>query len=167
MAPGGYRVQVQHATMLTKSDEQRDPFLLQAMKRLISTRIQVASADLVLGTVETSNHAYGQMSPNDAGTFSRPMIFTYTMLPGATLAHASVYGTANDGGSPNIGDPWFNSPNNTSTQASWDGGFTTAMANEAFARPNERYFWGTNHDFPTDAGISWSGQSMVLPFHVN
>ena len=125
-----------------------------------------AAANVPLPNLEASDHDYALMGPHDGGTFGLPISFIYTMLPGASAAHAAVYGTGNDGGAPNIGDPWFASPNNTQTQALWDGGFPTAQANEPVARPGERYFWGTEHTFNTDAGVTWQGQSMVFPFRV-
>ncbi len=166
IALGSYRVQVLAPSFQLKSDEQRDPLALQAVRRLISSRLTIAGAEISLPGVEASNHDYALMRPNDGGTFSLPMTFSYTMLPGAATGQVAIYGTGNDGGAPSIGDPWFTSPNKTPTQALWDGGFTTAKANEPWARAGERYFWGTEHDLNTDAGVSWVGQSMVFPFRV-
>ena len=165
-ASGMYRVQSQHPTFLSLSDEERDPLVLQAMRRCLSGRVNVRNADLTLGAVEMSNHAYSSMSPNDAGTFSLPLNLKFTALAGASHQQASVYGTGMDGGAPSVGDPWFNSPNASDTHVLWDGGFNTNKANEPAARPGERYFWGTWHDFPNDAGVTWTGQSMVLELKV-
>ncbi|MBX7098125.1 MAG: hypothetical protein K1X89_10460, partial [Myxococcaceae bacterium] len=165
-AAGMYRVQSQHPTFLSLSDEERNPLVLQAMRRSLTGRVTVRNADVTLGSVEMSNHVYAAMSPNDAGTFTLPIDLQFPTLPGAKAQQASVYGTGNDGGAPGIGDPWFNSHNTLATHALWDGGFNTSKANEPVARPGERYFWGTWYDFPNDAGITWTAQSMVLKLKV-
>jgi hypothetical protein len=51
----------------------------------------------------------------------------------------------------------------TTGTSDFDGGFNTNKANEPAVRNGERYFWGIENAARSDAGLSWTGQSMVFP----
>ncbi len=158
-APGSYRLQVLHPTFLDETDVQRDPpTTLAALRRDISSSFPISSATVTVPNAEVAFHAYPSFAPTV--TAALPTAFTFTV--GATATHLDVYGTANDGGAPNIGDPWFTSPMTTAGTATFDGGFNTAQATEKSVALGERYFWGVEEDIATDAGVNWTAQSMVF-----
>ena len=156
-APGSYRIQVLHPTYLSETDEQRDPKTLAALRRDISSSFPIASGAVTIPSAEVAFHGYGQFAPIDSGTL--PTSFSFTTNAGTRL---DVYGTAMDGGAPNIGDPWFASTPTASGTTSFDGGFNTPQATETNVALGERYFWGVEEDITTDAGVSWTAQSMVF-----
>lgn len=166
VAPGNWRLQVLHPTFLTLNDAQRDPFVHQAQRRAISSKVTVGGP-FQFPPVEMAFHQYGHMSPWDGGWVSLPLEFHFERAPWAIGAHVSVYGTGNDGGAGGIGDPWFASKNTDGGVAVFDGGFTTAQANEPSVHLGERYFWGTGQLSAArgDAGVTWSTESMVFPVY--
>ncbi|HEY1958333.1 MAG TPA: carboxypeptidase regulatory-like domain-containing protein [Polyangiaceae bacterium] len=162
-APGSYRIQVLHPTFLSETDEQRDPKMLAALRRDISSAFPVASGTLTIPSPEVAFHGYGSFSPVDSGTLPT----TFTFDSNSNKARLDVYGTGKDGGAPSIGDPWYSSALTTSGSAVFDGGFDTPQANETSAALGERYFWGIEENLATDAGVTWTAQSMVfdITFH--
>lgn len=156
-AVGTYRIQVLHPTFLSATDAQRDPVALAALRRDISSSFPLATSDFVVPSAEVAFHGYGSFAPIDSGTL--PTTFSFTTNAPTRL---DVYGTGMDGGAPNIGDPWFASTPTQSGAATFDGGFNTAQANEKNVALGERYFWGVEESIATDAGVSWTAQSMVF-----
>lgn len=157
-APGMYRVQVLHPTFLTMTDEDRDPKTLAAVRRNTSSNFPIASGTVLVPSSEVAFHTYGSFSPVDSGTL--PTAFAFDT--GGVTTHLDVYGTGMDGGAPTIGDPWFTSAPTTSGGAMFDGGFNTNKANQPSVALGQRYFWGVEEDIATDAGVSWTAQSMVF-----
>ncbi len=155
-APGTYRLQVLHPTFLSETDEQRDPKTLAALRRDISSSFPVTTGTLTVPPSEVAFHTYASFSPVTTATLPTQFAFS-TSLP----ARLDVYGTAMDGGAPSIGDPWYTS-GPTTNGASFDGGFSTAQATEKSVALGERYFWGIEEDIATDAGVTWTAQSMVF-----
>ena len=160
-AAGQYRLQVQYPSIMSKTDLERDPpTTLAAMRRLISSNFTFASAPVAAPDGEIAFAGYGTFAPTKTATL--PTSFTFSGV-GTTPTHLDVYGTANDGGAPNIGDPWYQSAATTTGAALFDGGFNVPMkANTPGAVPGERYFWGVEEDIKTDAGIDWTAQTMVF-----
>jgi hypothetical protein len=157
-APGMYRVQVLHPTFLTESDAQRDPKTLAALRRDISSSFAIAAGTMNVPSAEIAFHTYAAFSPIDAGTL--PTSFTWDS--NGVPSRLDVYGTGMDGGAPSIGDPWYAGPLGTSNAATFDGGFNTAQANQQNVALGERYFWGIEENVATDAGVTWTAQSMVF-----
>ena len=159
-APGKYRLQVLHPSFLSKSDVERKPKMLKALRRSISGAFDVA-ADVDVGSPEMAYDDYLVMSPTD--TTSLPTTFAYTVITGANKAKLTVYGTHNGTGQ-SVGDPWFDGGYDTETTHVFDGTFGTSHAQEAEVVPGEQYYWGTWQQTPAVAGKpGWSGQSMVFP----
>ena len=159
-AAGLYRLQVLHPTYLTETDATRDPIALQALRRAISSNIPIATTDLIVRGPDVGFHDYPSFAPRDAGTL--PTRFTFG-VDGGPPTRLTIYGTANNGTAPSIGDPWFASPLVTTGAIEFDGGFNTKQASETGVKNGERYFWGVENSERSDAGLSWTGQSMVFP----
>ncbi len=157
-APGSYRLQILHPTYLSESDEQRNPVALAALRRDITTSFPITSAPVVVPNAEIARHDYGSYAPITSATL--PTAFTFTS---GVPTHLDVYGTGMDGGSPNIGDPWYTAPPVTTGTGSFDGGFNTSKSNTPSVALGERYFWGVEETLATDAGVTWTAQSMVFP----
>ncbi len=159
-APGQYRLQVLCPTYLSETDFDRDPpTTLAALRRDISSDFKFVSAVIVVPNPEVAFTAYSTFSPTVSGTL--PTSFSFSGV-GTTPTHLDVYGTPMDGGSPNIGDPWYTSQATTTGAAAFDGGFNTKQATETNVALGERYFWGVEEDIASDAGVSWTAQSMVF-----
>jgi hypothetical protein len=161
VAPGTYRLQVLYPTNYSQTDEQRDPPTnLGAMLRLIGASFPVASSVVAMPSGDVSFTGYASFSPSGSSTL--PTTFSFKGV-GSTPSRLEVYGTANDGGAPNIGDPWFTSPTVTTGTAMFDGGFNTNQATETSAALGERYFWGVEQTLGSpDAGPTWTAQTMVF-----
>jgi len=157
-APGSYRIQVLHPTYLTETDEQRDPIALAALRRDVSSSFAVASGTVDVPSAEVAFHGYGSFAPVDAGTLPTTFGWGSSSIP----SRLDVYGTGNDGGAPSIGDPWYASALGTSGSAVFDGGFDTPQATQTSVALGERYFWGIEENVKTDAGVTWTAQSMVF-----
>ncbi len=157
MAQGTYRIQVQHPTLLSETDLQRDPLTLQAMRRQISSQVLIA-APSTFAPVDVAYHDYAKLSPvGDAG--APPVTFSYTVIAASLAARLAVYGPGK-----NVGDPWYASAYSAATSAVFDGGFNTPQALEDAAAPDASYWWGTwQLSGPTDGGVKWAGESMVFP----
>ena len=154
VAPGQYRVQIQHPTFISQTDEQRNPLTLLALRRALSASFAV-SADHMLPAVEVAYHGYAQMMPQ-SGMGTLPVTFAFSM-PQGDMARAAVYG----GSATNfreIGDPWFASMYGSATSVSWNGTFNTQQANQTTAMTGQKYYWGT---WLTRA--PWTLQTMVFP----
>lgn len=160
-AKGNYRIQVLHPSYLTTTDQQLDPVKLGTLRRQISAAFMVA-ADVTLPPVELSFHTYASFSPTGATTLPTTFGWTST-LP----SRVTVYGTGMDGGSPEIGDPWFAGALTGGGTATFDGGFNTKQAAQTAVNPGERYFWGIEELDAVDGGVSWTAQTMVLPITWN
>lgn len=158
-AKGKYRLQVLYPDFLSKSDKDRDPLALKALRRDISTSFAV-DADVAVGDAEMAYDDYGAMTPT--GTATLPTTFTFTVIAGAKAAKAAVYGTAKGMGS-RVGDPWFDTAYGAATTAMFDGKFTTKQAGEPMVVTGENYFWGTWQQKPAGAAGTWQGESMVFP----
>jgi len=154
VAPGQYRVQIQHPTYLNKTDADRDPLMLQALRRALSASFAVA-ADHMLPPVEVAYHGYAQMTPQ-SGTASLPVTFAFSM-PAGEMARAAVYGSSSTT-FREIGDPWYASPYATATTVSWNGMFNSMQAGQTMAQTGQRYFWGTWLEH-----APWTAQTMVFP----
>ncbi len=158
-APGSYRIQVLHPTFLSETDAQRDPTTLAALRRNISTAFPIVSGTVTVPNAEVAFHTYASFAPvGDAGSLPTAFAFDTSGVP----ARLDVYGTGMDGGSPEIGDPWYASPFTKNGTATFDGGFNTQQANQTSVALGERYFWGVEENVATDAGVSWTAQSMVF-----
>jgi hypothetical protein len=159
VAAGKWRLQVLHPTYYQQNDAQRDPMQNDALRRAISAAFDVA-ADVAVGVVEVKYDGYGAMQPRgDAGAL--PTSFTYTVLSDATGARLAVYGPGNS-----IGDPWFASPVSTAATLDFDGGYNTkqAPADAGGVSSGKTYYWGTEQALAhPEAGVAWTGQSMVYP----
>jgi hypothetical protein len=158
MATGTYDVEVLHPTYLSETDEQRDPFSLQALRRALSSPLPVAQGT-TLQPAEVAYHDYDKLAPVGDAAVAVPTTFTYTVLPGATAAQIALYGPGKT-----IGDPWYTSPDSLATSAVFDGGFNTPKAMADAEAPGTPYWWGTmDQGASSDAGVVWTGESMVLP----
>lgn len=158
-APGSYRLQVLHPSFYEKTDSQRDPIELAAMRRLISTSVDL-TGDVTMDGADVAYGGYAEMTPQaDASAPAPPTSFHFTLAPGATSARLAIYGPGST-----VGDPWFLSAPTDAGTMSFDGGFNTAQATDAGIGDGIRYFWGTEQQFPkTDASVGWTGQTMVFP----
>jgi len=157
-AAGQYRLQILTPTFLNENDDQRNPTALAALRRDISSSFPIATSAVVIPNAEMAFHDYAAFNPV-SGMSTLPTSFAF----GADApAHVDVYGTAMDGGAAVIGDPWFTSPLSGAKTATFDGGFNTQQANQTSVALGERYFWGIEENIATDAGVTWTAQSMVF-----
>jgi hypothetical protein len=160
-AAASVRIQVLHPTYLSKTDAQRDPLALAALRRAISSSVQI-DKNVKLGPVEVAYHDYPQTLP--VGMATLPTTLQITVIPGYTQARASVYGSA-QAMFKSIGDPWFSSAYGVATAVPFDGTFNTKKATEMAVKPGEKYFWGTwqRGAAAPAGGVQWEGESMVFP----
>jgi hypothetical protein len=156
MAKGTYRIQVQYPTFISKTDAERDPLKLLAVRRSISAAAPI-TASTAFPTVDVAYKDYDKMSPID-GSAPLPATFDYTVIAGASDAYLAVYGPG-----ANIGDPWYMGASGTAKSATFDGGFNTKQATQPSAEAGTKYAWGTWQVFPSDGGVQWKGESMVFP----
>lgn len=155
-APGHYRVQVQHPTLMTVTDAKRDPVKLGALRRAISAAFDL-SADVTITVPDMAYSEYGAFAPTGAQTL--PTHFTFGKNGGAPT-HLDVYSASAAG---DIGDPWFASPTAVTTGAAdFTGSFDTKQAMDPMAKPGVTYWWGTEQS-STLGGVTWTLQSMVFP----
>jgi len=159
VAPGNYRIQILYPDFLTKTDADRNPFMLKALRRAISASFDT-SMPMTLPTVEMA-FDYSSFKPTAAAA-TLPTTFTFTIPQEAGKERAAVYGTPTGMGK-SIGDPWFASPYGTTTSVPFDGTFNTMQATETQVKSGESYFWGTW----VEMGTMWNGESMVLPITWN
>jgi hypothetical protein len=168
VAPGAWRVQVWHPSLLKMTDAQRDPAQLQALRRAISTAVKVSSTVTLSPPAELAYHDYDKMKPQPVtdGGVALPTSFVYTLVAPATTARACVFG--GKPGFANIGDPWWTGATGTQTSASFDGTFNTTKATTPTVTTGQGYFWGTE-EFTgrVDGGVTWTGESMVFPITWN
>jgi hypothetical protein len=154
---GTWRMQILHPTYLAKTDAERDPIALAALRRAISSDITL-SADVMVNGPDVAYHDYASYSPRgDAGAL--PTVFAFATGPTTRL---TVYGTGANGASNEIGDPWYNAAA-MDGGAAFDGGFNTKQAMDPAVKSGERYFWGTESaTAKIDGGVQWTGQTMVF-----
>jgi hypothetical protein len=159
MAPGKYRVQVLYPTYLSQTDADRNPLVLQALRRSISGTKEI-SATTTFEPVELADHDYDKLSPVDAGALPLPVTFTYTVLPSASAAQLQLYGPG-----ASIGDPWYTGgAYSAATSAVFDGGFNTTKATTPSPEAGTSYWWGTSQQSGSaDGGVVWEGETMVFP----
>jgi hypothetical protein len=160
-AAGTYRFQVLYPTYYSATDATRDPLALPALRRAISSTFSLAAA-VAVPSPDLAFHDYAAFSPTgDGGTLPTELAFGGD---GGIATRLTVYGTAMDGGGGEIGDPWFSGADTRDGGAVFGGTFNTAQADQDAAVPGERYFWGIeNGGGAPDAGVAWTGQSMVFP----
>jgi hypothetical protein len=155
VAPGRYRFQVLHPTFLSQTDDQRDPMVLQAARRVLSSTFMVMD-DLDVPPAETAYHTYSQMMPRTS-TQTLPTEFVLAVNPGDTGAKVEVYGSP-------VGDPFFASRTSTATSVAFDGHFNTSAARTASVALGRKYYWGTEQVAAhADGEVRWTVQSMVFP----
>jgi hypothetical protein len=165
VAPGGYQLFVENPAFLSGTDAELRPGELATYRRELSNAFTVAG-DVTTTPPSVAYTTYGQMGPRgDAGALPTTFLFRVPPL-GTKLA---VY----SGKTATIGDPWFTSDLVVDGgSAVFDGGFDTPQAGDAGAPgAGDRYFWGvedqlgldgTTHGSGPDAGLQWTGQSMVF-----
>ncbi len=160
-ASASVRIQVLHPTFLNKTDAQRDPVALSALRRALSSSVAI-DKNVKLDAVEVAYHASAANLP--VGTTTLPTTFKISVIPGYAQARASVYGSG-QAMIKSIGDPWFSSAYGAATDAAFDGTFTTKQAMEMAVKPGEKYFWGTwqRGAAAPPGGVQWEGESMVFP----
>jgi hypothetical protein len=157
-AAGTYRVQVLHPTFLTETDEQRDPKTLAALRRDISSSFAITTGTSNVPTAEIAFHTYAAFAPTGTATLPTSFAWDSKGIP----ARLDVYGTAMDGGAPSIGDPWYSGALVANNASTFDGGFNTTKSNTPSVVLGERYFWGIEENVQSDAGVTWTAQSMVF-----
>jgi hypothetical protein len=154
VAPGQYRIQVQHPQYESKKDSQLDPDTLGIARRNISTSFPVAAADVAVGSSEVAFANYTTFLPRTTATL--PTTFTF---PTGISAKLDVYGYATE-----IGDPWYAAPTAVTTgTVSWDGTFNTPKANQTAVDNTHTYYWGVEVMTPVLSGVKWTIQSLVFP----
>ena len=160
-ASASVRIQVLYPTLLSKTDAQRDPVALAALRRVVSSVVQVDKS-VQLGPVEVAYHDYAKDLP--VGMATLPTTFKITVIPGYAQARASVYGSA-QAMFKSVGDPWFSSAYGAATDVAFDGAFDPKKASEMTVKPGEKYFWGTwqRGAAAPPGGVQWDGESMVFP----
>ncbi|HEY8073152.1 MAG TPA: hypothetical protein VIF62_03565, partial [Labilithrix sp.] len=155
-AAGTYRLQVLHPTYYSKTDAQRTPDDLGAVRRTLSSAFTV-DKDVTLDAAEVSYGGYAAMSPRGSATL--PLTMEFSLVSGAAKAQAAIYGPGGE-----IGDPWWTSSYGTATSATFDGGWDTKQAPDGGIDAAATYYWGTEQIYAaSDGGVQWTGQSMVFP----
>lgn len=163
VAPGKYRLQVWHPTLLSETDEQRSPTTLQALREAVSSPVEVQAA-VAFPNVDVAYTAaeYDALSPrNDGdGGAALPTSFTFTVANGSHGAEVAVYGPGSS-----VEDPWWQSAmERDGGTVVFDGGFNLSTGAGTSVQPGTQYWWGVWQYPPaSDAGVSWSNQSMVFP----
>jgi hypothetical protein len=153
LAPGQYRIQVQHPQYLSKKDSQLDPDTLGIIRRDISSSFAVA-ADVTVPAAEVAFTGYASFAPRATGTL--PTTFTFPSGPPTKL---DVYGFGNE-----IGDPWFASTTTITTgTTSFDGAFNTQKATQPNVDATHTFMWGIETTGPSLGGVRWTTQSLVFP----
>jgi hypothetical protein len=160
VAAGHYRLQIDYPTLLKQTDAQRDPLMLQAARRVISSAFAVAQ-EVMLSDAEASYHTYDQLMPRTS-TVTLPTRFTVVVNSGQAGTRAAVYNAQ-------VGDPWFESrvfdaAASTSTTVVFDGRFNTMQAKTASVATGTPYFWGPWQVGPRAMGhVVWTQEGMVFP----
>jgi hypothetical protein len=163
VAKGRYQLQVLHPTFLAQTDEQRNPITLQAMRRAISSAVEVA-ADTTFPNVDVAYTAaeYDALAPRGDGDggATLPTSFTYTIIVGSHQAQVAIYGPGKT-----VGDPWWESAiEKDGGSTLFDGGFDLSTGAGTAVEAGTQYWWGVWQYPPaSDAGVTWSNQSMVFP----
>ncbi|HEX7700998.1 MAG TPA: hypothetical protein VF403_09760 [Kofleriaceae bacterium] len=152
VAPGQYRIQVQHPQYLSKKDSQLDPDTLGLVRRDISTSFAVA-ADVTVPAAEVAFAGYATFAPRTTGAL--PTTFTF---PSGTATKLDVYGFGNE-----IGDPWFASTAISTGTTSFDGAFNTPKATQPNVDSTHTFMWGVEMMGPSVSGVRWTTQSLVFP----
>jgi hypothetical protein len=163
VAEGRYMLDVWYPTVLADGDATRNPATLQAMREAISSPVQVSAAVAFPNVdVAYSAAAYAALSPTHDGDggATLPTTFDFTTIAGSHGALVSVYGPGT-----NVGDPWWESAKEADGgQATFDGGFSLSSGAGTGVQAGTQYWWGVWQYPPaSDAGVSWSCQSMVYP----
>lgn len=153
VAPGRYRIQVQHPQYEAKMDAQLDPTKLNLYRRNLASSFDVA-ADVAVSDSQMAFHDYAKFAPvTDKAVL--PTTFTYAKIK----ARLEVYGPKDE-----IGDPWFNGPTDATGTAQFNGRFNTNKAKEETVTAGSQYLWGIEAPQPADGnGIVWTSQSLVFP----
>jgi len=153
VAPGSYRIQVQHPQYEAKTDAQLDPKKLAIYRRNLSSSFDV-SADVAISDSQMAFHDYAKFAPvTDQATL--PTTFTYSKIK----ARLQVYAPKAE-----IGDPWFNGGTDATGTAQFDGTFNTNKAKQDAVVPGMGYFWGIEVPLAADSnGVVWTSQSLVFP----
>jgi hypothetical protein len=162
-AAANYRIYVFHPTFQLKTDVERDPLALKAIRRAFSSPISLTE-DYKLGALDAEYAEYDKLSP--VGTSTLPTTFNITVLPGSQDARLAIYGTKSVGGKT-IYDPWYQSDYLTVTSVAFDGMFNTAYKSETEAVVGEQYYWGTWQRKSAGDKKLWTIQSMVFPITWN
>ena len=155
VAPGQYRVQVQHPQYESKKDSMLDPMTLATVRRNISSSFPVATADVAVTTTEVAFTQYAAFGPKTSATL--PTAFTFSSGAPTKL---EVYGYATE-----IGDPWFAlAASVTIGTASFDGTFNTSAAGQVAVDNTHTFMWGveTTRVTPPTA-VKWIEQSLGFP----
>jgi len=158
VAPGQYRVQIQHPMYEQKNDSQLDPVAAGIMRRDISASFPVAAADVAVGTQEMAFASYSSFTPTTSGTLPTTFAFGTT-----TSSRVDVYG-----GTTEIGDPWYNGTATTTGSSTFDGTFNTSKAATTTVTLGTKYYWGLEQARPAAGGTpAWTAQTMVFPITWN
>jgi hypothetical protein len=161
---GHYRLQAQHPSFLSETDQQLDPLAAvdaggSVLRRAVSNAFPLATSDVTVAAPDLAFHAYPRFAPvGDGG--SLPTQFTFES---GTQARLDVYGSLMDGGVVEIGDPWYAGADTTDGGAVFSGAFNTHAAMQDAAVPGTRYMWGTEEPWGMDAGVAWVKQTMAFP----
>jgi hypothetical protein len=167
VAAGHYRLQVLHPTYLSKTDAERNPTALQAILRAVSSAVRV-QADTVFPNVDVAYTAaeYDKLAPRGDGDggATLPTQFTFSLVTGSRSVQVAVYGPGDS-----VGDPWWeNAEEHDGGTATFDGGFDLSTGAGMSVAPGTRYWWGVwQYPAASDAGVTWSEQSMVFPITWN
>jgi hypothetical protein len=153
VAPGQYRVQIQHPMYEQKNDSQLDPVALGTLRRDISASFPVADADVAVGSAEMAFASYAAFTPTGTGTL--PTTFSFGTTASSRL---DVYG-----GTTEIGDPWYNGTATTTGGATFDGTFNTTKAGTTTVTLGTKYYWGLEQArLAVGTGPAWTAQTMVF-----
>jgi len=154
VAPGQYRLQVQHPMYESKKDSMLDPPTLATVRRSLTTSFALAAADVTVPTTDVAFTQYAAFAPKTTATL--PTTFTFSTGAPTKL---DVYGFALE-----IGDPWFAlTPAVTTGTASFDGTFNTLQKGQDAVDNTHTFMWGVETTPVTTSAIKWTAQSMVFP----
>jgi hypothetical protein len=105
------------------------------------------SGDVTMPDVDISYPDYALMSPTDGGTFSLPVTFHFTVVPGSTGANPSITATNIAGNDP----AWYLPPS-MNTTGEFDGGIAYGL------HFGQTYWWGAWQNRGT-----WREESLLFP----
>ena len=100
---------------------------------------------------------YAAMSPT-GGSATLPVMVTFTVIPGSSVAYMSVTSTNIAGN-----DPAYASAPGTATSVTWDGVFSGTK--DASVVPGTEYYWGAwqRRDQAVDGGTQWVEEGLLFP----